>query len=464
MTAPSGWLSDPNGLFCLNGRWHLHYQYQWPRQWGHATSGDLIRWTTEPVSLVPDALGDCWSGCAVMDTANTSGLFPRGGGPVIVYTAQDPTQGQRIALAFSEDSARTWRRYPGNPVLSGSTKDFRDPCVLWDEKSRRWVMVLSEATRLTFFCSPNLRDWTETGRLNAARETEDAAVECPGLYEVQVEGTSATKWVLAYSNVSQRMWGPKPEFGPCAQRYYVGSFDGGAFHAEEGPFPLGGGPDMYASIAWNRDPEGARRTVLVGWLNHWGYAGELPTAPWQGCLTIPRELSLRRGAAGLRLVQRPVREVYGHMGRDPGEHRGLALASGNSLGLGRSLCGIARMRFRPAPGARVELSVFGNGQAGTIVGYDAGRGTLYLDRRHSGSAFSNPHFAKLYNAALPLPASGVLELSVLYDHSTVEVFADDGSLVLSAVVLPDAGSDLISVRSLLGTTQFEQLETFHFKG
>ena len=44
-------------------------------------------------------------------------------------------------------------------------------------------------------------------------------------------------------------------------------------------------------------------------MSNWLYANEEPTSPWRGALSLPRELSLRRTPAGLRLVQRPVREL-----------------------------------------------------------------------------------------------------------------------------------------------------------
>ena len=462
-TAPTGWLSDPNGLFFSNGLWHLHYQYLWPRQWGHATSRDLIRWEGQPVSLTPDAIGDCWSGCAVMDASNSSGLFSTAGGPVLVYTAHTGREGQRIALALSEDSGRTWKRYSNNPILRGRTADFRDPSVFWDEALHHWVMVLSEATHLTIFTSTNLRDWSKASEFDASRQVEDAALECPDLFELPVEGTGVRKWVLTYSNVSQRIWGAKPEFGICAQRYYVGSFDGRSFKPESGPFPLDNGPDCYASIAWPREKSGARRTVMIGWMNHWGYAGKLPTSPWQGCLTLPRELTLSYSQDGSWLLhEHPVSELNGALAKARKDHKGLVLSAGQSAPLGQSLSGEVRMTLRPSADARVELSLFGSASRVTQVGYDVMRGILYLDRRNSGGAFIDGDFTRLYEVGLPLPSRGELELDVVFDHSTVEVFADGGAVTMSAVVLPDAGADSLGIRGIAGSVVFAKLDVFRY--
>ena len=74
------WMNDPNGLVYNQGIYHLFYQYYpddivWgPMHWGHATSEDLIHWEHQPIALYPDDLGYIFSGSAVVDHKNSSGL------------------------------------------------------------------------------------------------------------------------------------------------------------------------------------------------------------------------------------------------------------------------------------------------------------------------------------------------------------------------------------------------------
>ncbi len=77
---PKNWMNDPNGMVYYKGEYHLFYQYYpdgntWgPMHWGHAISTDLISWENYPVALYPDTLGYIFSGSAVIDWKNTSGL------------------------------------------------------------------------------------------------------------------------------------------------------------------------------------------------------------------------------------------------------------------------------------------------------------------------------------------------------------------------------------------------------
>ena len=138
----TGWLNDPNGLIYFRGKYHLFYQYNpyygfWDHiHWGHAVSRDLVHWMHLPAALAPDPIGQIWSGSAVVDWKNTSGL-QYGKEKVIaaLFTYNEHVDSQQSqGLAYSRDRGRTWIKYEQNPVLtSKGKKDFRDPKVFWFE-------------------------------------------------------------------------------------------------------------------------------------------------------------------------------------------------------------------------------------------------------------------------------------------------------------------------------------------
>ena len=74
LSAPVGWINDPNGFSNFNGEYHLFYQYhpydiKWgPMHWGHSKTKDFIKWEQLPVALAPDEeydKGGCFSGSAI---------------------------------------------------------------------------------------------------------------------------------------------------------------------------------------------------------------------------------------------------------------------------------------------------------------------------------------------------------------------------------------------------------------
>ncbi|HSI70377.1 MAG TPA: hypothetical protein VK941_09110, partial [Gillisia sp.] len=100
-TPQSGWMNDPNGMFYLDGTYHLFFQHNpddnvWgPMHWGHATSTDLIKWEEQPIALEPDEHGTIFSGSAVVDHNNTSGLGDGQTPPVIaIFTYHDAEREQ----------------------------------------------------------------------------------------------------------------------------------------------------------------------------------------------------------------------------------------------------------------------------------------------------------------------------------------------------------------------------------
>lgn len=305
-TPKENWINDPNGLVYFEGEYHLFYQRNpysndhADMHWGHAISIDLYHWEEHGIALAPDELGTIFSGSAVVDKNNTSGLFESAsGGLVAIFTHDGKSQQQSIA--YSEDKGRTWKKHEGNPVIPNTKiNDFRDPKVSWHEGSKQWVMVLACGDHIQFYGSPNLIDWTYLSSFGAEYPSHIGVWECPDLLYLPVEGSSQKEWVLI---VSINADGPN---GGSAVYYFTGSFDGKAFHPNEKPEDAlkwaDTGKDFYAAVSWDNTED----IYWIGWMNNWQYAGAVPVSPWRSAMSLARKMSLYEKEGNLLLKQEPV--------------------------------------------------------------------------------------------------------------------------------------------------------------
>ncbi len=451
-TPAKNWMNDPNGMVFHKGTYHLFYQYHpnssvWgPMHWGHATSTDMVAWKHQPVAIYPDSLGLIFSGSAVLDVNNTSGLGTTANPPLVALFTYHDMNGEKAGrndfqyqgLAWSNDDGKTWKKYRGNPVLRNpGLKDFRDPKVTWHAAAQHWVMTLAVGDRVHFYTSPNLKDWTKASEFGADAGAHGGVWECPDLFTMPLpEG--GTKWVLL---VNLNPGGPNKG---SATQYFLGEFDGKTFTPDQtGTRWLDYGPDEYAGVTWSNT---GNRTLLMGWMSNWSYAQVVPTETWRSAMTIARELKLEKAADGLRIASQPVNELDKYRSR-PVTWEQLAITA-NRAHLNKTWQFTSPSLIALTAAEAKDITIMLWNEAGDTLeaGYDAATQQYFIDRTRAGqSAFHKDFAARAVAPRFTLEKE--TDLQLLVDNGSVELFADGGLTTMTALVFPRAPYSNLALRS-----------------
>lgn len=475
----SMWMNDPNGMVYYKGEYHLFYQHHpysniWgPMHWGHAVSRDLIHWETLPIALYPDSLGTIFSGSAVIDWNNSSGFGSRENPPMVaIFTHHNQqlertgsTQYQYQSLAYSLDRGRSWTKYPGNPVVQNpGIRDFRDPKVSWYEEGQKWIMVFAAQDRIMFYSSPNLIDWNKESEFSTPMTPTTGVWECPDFFSL--ENGEEKKWILL---VSVGAGGPQ---GGSGTKYYIGDFDGSRFICDDPsgrPRWLDHGKDNYAGVTWSDIPSRDGRRIFLGWMSNWQYAMVVPTYKWRSAMTLPRELKLDKDQNGFMVTSVPVKEtrklrsVRKRLKPGPIEDR---IAVGPAIKRGYPLYEIdLTFEFDPRATEETEFGIIlGNRQdEQLLLTYDPGSQYLSMDRIRSGVTGFSQYFPGIHYAPYRTREEGLIRLHAYVDLSSVELFVDQGDLVMSELCFPETGYETISLYSEGGSVTLKQGDIYRLK-
>jgi fructan beta-fructosidase len=472
-TPARNWMNDPNGPVYYAGEYHLFYQNnpfgnEWGHMsWGHAVSRDLLHWKHLPLALAEENGVMVFSGSTVVDWHNTSGFCSATGTEaasclVAIYTGHsDKLQTQN--LAYSNDRGRTWTKYPDNPVINLHLAGFRDPKVFWHEGAHKWVMVtvLASQHKVRFFGSADLKHWAALSDFGPAGAT-GGVWECPDLFPLAVDGDPRqTKWVLSVN------LNPGGVAGGSGNQYFIGSFDGTSFSSESPEHVLWAdyGADFYASTSFSDIPKADGRRIWLGWLSNWKYGAKVPTDPWRGAQSIPRELKLKRFANGIRLVQEPVTELRNLRERHTRlENRSMKAA--NNLLKSKTIRGETLeiiAEISPEDASEFGLKVRKSGSEETVIGVDTKKLTLLVDRTRSGNVSFDEHFPSRNAGPFESAAGKSVRLHIFVDRSSVEVFGNDGEIVISETIFPKRTSDGIELYSNDGRARVLTMDIWNLK-
>ncbi len=460
------WMNDPNGMVYYKGVYHLFFQYHpystvWgPMHWGHATSTDMIRWKREPIALYPDSIGMIFSGSAVVDKNNTSGFGINGKIPLVAIFTQHNAQGekegrndfQNQSLAYSLDNGMTWTKYAGNPVLKNpGITDFRDPKVMWYQPERKWIMTLATKNDITFYSSPDLKNWKKESEFGKGIGAHGGVWECPDLFQLDDNGKNV--WVLI---VNLNPGGPN---GGSATQYFIGDFDGHKFSAFDTDTRwLDYGPDEYAGVTWSNT---GKRKIFLGWMSNWLYANKVPTEMWRNAMTIPRELKLKHAGNKIFVASEPAKELSAIQSK-PAVTKNISVSQ--KLNISKLIGNVklpCQLNFTIAELKYFSVVLSNEEGEKLTIGFDKKENRYFSDRTKSGKTEFQKDFAAVHTAPR-FTDDGKMNISLIIDVSSVELFADDGLTVMTEIFFPTKTYGKINLEST-ENVRIKQLEYVSLK-
>ncbi len=402
-TTDYGWTNDPNGLLKYTSPvtgetvYHMFYQlnpYDWiwgNMHWGHAVSKDLYHWERRPIALYPDDMGTMFSGSAIVDVENRSGL-KRGDDDVILlfYTAAgqdcDVYRVKKFTqcLAYSTDGGKTFEKYTKNPIVDHIEGGNRDPKVIWCAELGKYVMSLYlDRNDYCILTSENFIDWEILQKITVEGESE-----CPDFYPFNLDGKR--KWV----------------FSGASGRYVVGEFENGQFVYDQKVCRLYCNSQSYAAQTISDYDE--YKHIQIAWDN----TASFGNATFRSQMSVPYKLSLNESDDRIALSAEPF--GLDAVRKENRKYENIRIESG--LPFKTELSGQVYeidMSFDLSDiGSSVRFEVFG-------VAFD-------LSKNESALIFCNDKM---------IFDSDTVDLKFIFDKGSVEVFGNGGTSVMTVAKL-----------------------------
>jgi sucrose-6-phosphate hydrolase SacC (GH32 family) len=409
-TPRKSWMNDPNGLVYYKGVYHMSYQHMPPgrpgayKDWGQAISTDLIHWKVLTSSLTPHKTwGGCWSGSAVVDKDNTTGLKSGVELPIIAILTNGGVPGKgpqnTQCIAYSNDGGMSFTYYDKNPVLKHIVAENRDPKVVWFAPAKKWILALYlTGNDYGIFTSTDMKSWKQICTL-----TLPGVSECPDLFELPVDGNkSITKWVF---------WG-------ASGNYLIGTFDGQTFKTESKLLKADYGKNFYAAQTFSDIPETDGRRIQIGWMADGVFGPKVVKdldLAWDQQMGFPTEVTLRTTSEGIQMCRVPVREI--------------ALLHDKETRFAEKDLKPGENLFKGISGDLFDIvTVIETGTARSFDIIVRGTKIHYNCLDHSLSCLGGTVSLK--------PEKGQIKLQILVDRTSLEIFGNDGTAVISSCFLP----------------------------
>lgn len=220
------------------------------------------------------------------------------------------------------------------------------------------------------------------------------------------------------------------------------------------------GRDFYALQSFSDIPDGRR--IWMAWMNNWSYALKIPTSPWKGMMSIPREVKLETHNGQLKLVQKPVSEL-GILRKDTLSFRNTNLGVINTA-INHSVYKQFELKAKIAVANKkgFRLTFKKNGAQYSQYTFDFSRQEIVFNRTSSGALTNDDNFNPLQVAPL-VTENGFIDLHLFVDNSSAELFTANGQIVMSNQIFPDQGSNQLEIAPLDTDILIDEFDIWNFE-
>jgi len=181
-------------------------------------------------------------------------------------------------------------------------------------------------------------------------------------------------------------------------------------------------------------------------MSNWLYANVVPTEAWRSAMTIPRELKIIEVNNELLITSAPIKELASIRSKP------IVISNVSLLKKIDISKNINNLSFP----CIINLSIDGSKDLSIIlsnkldeelvIGFDKIQNKYFIDRTRSGKTnfqadFAARHFAPRFTT------NDKMDISLLIDVSSVELFADGGLTVMTEIFFPNKPYSKVSIQS-----------------
>lgn len=441
-------LGAPNSLVIIDREYHLFYEEFIHNSsgkvsvWGHAKSKDLLHWQTLPTPFKRNSNESIGTGSVVVDQDNVSGFGVDDVPMLAFYTTKvipqtsEKKEDKAVHIALSTDRGTTWEeKTEWSIALNDCPYPIKDPKVFWHAETQSWIVAVLSGYQVRFYSSADLLTWNFMSAFGDEMDEKMGQWTHVEFSQMSLENSGNKYWVLFISGDEG-----SPNGGAGTQ-YFVGVFDGFQFIPESHkPKWLDNGTDNYAGVCVTNFFEKNEPSYYLGKMGN-----SQNNAIGNESYTLTRKMSLTQKFNGLYIQSLPVTQTDKQENVIPGKDvtGELLLDEKFEIPLELNLTFDVNNRVYLDFPEVFGLKISNQQNENLVVGYHSLRRYFFIHQTDdSDKNINKPTHIDYAFYAMDQP---VIELKVIIDTTSIEVFTANGLISMTQKIPPLKGKQLISL-------------------